>query len=180
MHTVTVDVAGAAREKGTITVERDGGVIASRNVTTDAMGTGRITVDERQTMAGAAVYTVRAADLAGGRADRRTGAIVIATGVPTVLYVGTGPGQIDRLLASGPFRVSHLAPADLPTTGAGFAPFGTVILDDVPAELMNESQNRALAAFAEEQRGRTSLHPLRRVQEHCGPAIIRVPNGEPR
>lgn len=150
-YSVIVDLAGVAREGGTISIARDGREIDTRKVTADAMGTARITVGERQLMAGAAVYTARAIDPVSGIANR--GSVVIATGAPAVLYVGTGPGRIDRLLAAGPFRVSHIGPADLPATAAGFAPFGSVILDDVPAESMNESQNRALAAYAEEQGG---------------------------
>jgi len=152
-YSVIVDVAGGARETGRISIERDGREIDTRIVSADAAGTARITVDERQPIAGAAVYTARAIDPASGMANRGMGSVVIATGAPALLYVGNGPGRIDRLLSSGPFRVSQIAPSDLPTTAAGFGPFGAVILDDVPAESMNASQNRALAAFVEEQGG---------------------------
>ena len=178
-YSVIVDIAGAARETGVISIERDGRQVGTRNVTTDAMGTARITIDERQTGAGAAVYTATTIDPAAGGADRAAGSVVIATGAPTVLYVGSGPGRIDRLLASGPFRVSHLAPADLPTTAAGFAAFGTVILDDVPAELMTESQNRALAAFAEEQGGGLLLLGTSRSIGPAGYPGTRIGDGLP-
>ena len=153
-YAVVADVVGAPRETGTVTIEREGRVVKAARVTLDRSGTARVTIDERQPAAGSAVYTATTSDgVSRVSQPPDTGAVVVATGAATVLYVSRGNRSVDGVLASGQFQLSRIAPEDLPAAVGGLAPFASVILDDVPAEVLNESQNRALSAFVEELGG---------------------------
>jgi Ca-activated chloride channel homolog len=151
---VVAEVLGAPRGTETISIERDGRVLTTAQVTLDPSGTARVGIEERQTVTGSAAYT---ATVSGGATDvppvADTGAVVVAEGAATVLYVTRGDSSIADVLASGQFHITRILPESLPTAVAELAPFAAVILDEVPAEMLNEPQNRALSAFVEQHGG---------------------------
>jgi Mg-chelatase subunit ChlD len=153
-YAVVAEVLGAPRGTGTVSIERDGRVVNTSQVTLDFSGTAKAVIEERQSVSGSAAY---AATVSGRPTDAspiaETGAVVVAAGGATVLYVSRGGSSIDEVLASGQFQVVRIHPEALPTAVAGLAPYAAVILDEIPAETLIEPQTRALSAFVDQHGG---------------------------
>jgi Mg-chelatase subunit ChlD len=152
-YTVTAEISGAPGASDTITWLREGAAVRTTDVTADTFGTARVSIEDRQQIAGAAVYTAQNNLQRTSGESSDSGAVVIAAGLPAVLYAAGDHARIDRTITAAEFVVSRVVPAALPTNAAGLAPFSAVVLDDVPAESLSDLQNRALAAYVEKQGG---------------------------
>lgn len=147
-YAIAVEITGPAGQPARIAVYRDAQLMTSLDTTTDTSGAARVTVDDRQRASGAVTYTATA--VPEGSAD--AGAVVVASGIPALLYVASSTPRLDRALA-GQFQITVVSPAAVPSSRAALARFDAVVLDDIPAESLTLAQSTALAEHVEQNGG---------------------------
>jgi Ca-activated chloride channel homolog len=142
---VRVAIAGSPGRAANVTIARDGQTIATRAVTLDANGGAAIAIDDRRTNPGAVAYTATASG-----EDARTpqaGAVVVASGAPSLLYVAGEDRALLSSLDPTAYRIVRIAARDMPSSRGAFAAYDAVVLDDVASEELNEAQIRALEQY---------------------------------
>ena len=150
-YVVSVEVAGTPASRGTVAVYRDDDVIATRQVVVGVDGSASIDVAERQERARA--YTYRAVSRSESPERAPAGAVVLVKGEPTILYVSAAFKALDSILTSAGYRVTSVAPEQVPQTAAALSSFAGVVVDDVPADRLTGAAAEALAAYVEDEGG---------------------------
>lgn len=83
----------------------------------------------------------------GEPANNRAFALSAVQGRPFVVYVGSPPSPLVAALEVQGLSVRRVTPAQLPGSTAGFQGVAAVVLDDVPAYLLNAQQMAALRDY---------------------------------
>jgi Mg-chelatase subunit ChlD len=147
---LVVQTAGTAGRSGAVIISRNGERIGRAAVTIDASGVATTVFQDTLPGAGAATYTASAG---GDEAPADVGTVVTASGVPAVLYVSAGAGQIDRVIASASIRVTRLPPAALPASESALAQYDALVLDHLSADSLSDRQGSAVTGFVEDHGG---------------------------
>ncbi len=133
--------------QATVTLRRDGVPVAARRLALDA-GETAVRFSDRAAREGAVRYTV---DVAASpdtiRENNQGGALVVVQGPPRVLFVAGAPGPLPGWLRRQGLRVDVRPPDAVPALATDLAPYGSVVLDDVPAADLSRAQQEALRTF---------------------------------
>ena len=150
-YVVSVEVAGTPASRGTVAVYRDDEIIATRQVVVGVNGNASVDVSERQDQPRA--YTYRAASRSKSPDGAPAGAVVVVRGEPAILYVSAAIRALDSILASAGYRVTSVAPEQVPQTVAALSSFAGVVLDDVSADRLAGAAAEALAGYVQDAGG---------------------------
>jgi Mg-chelatase subunit ChlD len=150
-YVVSVEVAGTPASRGTVAIYRDDEMIATRQVVVGVNGSASVDVSERQDRARA--YTYRAVSRSEPPDGAPAGAVVVVQGEPTILYVSAGFRALDSILTRAGYRVTSVAPEQVPQTAAALSSFDGVVLDDVPVDRLTGTAAEALAAYVQDAGG---------------------------
>ena len=147
---VSIELGGSAGARGRLIMDRDDQPFGSRDISIPGDGATSVAVTDTHRQAGIHTYRARIeapqdSDADSTPADAGSGAVVSVAGEQAVLYVSVSGGSLRGLLADAGFRVTHVAPESLPATAGALAPYGTLVLDDVPADRITASQMSAIA-----------------------------------
>lgn len=86
-------------------------------------------------------------------ANNRGGAVVVVQGRPQVLFVARSPASLPRWLGGQHLSVDVRPPDALPADLVGLAPYGAVVLDDVPATDLSAGQQETLRRYVDHMGG---------------------------
>ncbi len=132
-----------------VTLSRDGVVQATRRV---FLSPGELSVpfSETATQAGIVRYRVDIDASPDTIPENNHGeALVVVRDQPRVLFVAGGPTQLPRWLRGQGLRVDVRTPEEVPAHPAGFAPYRSVVLDDVSALDLSQAQQEGIRAFVD-------------------------------
>jgi uncharacterized membrane protein len=76
-------------------------------------------------------------------------ALVVVRDQPTVLFVATGATRLPQWLRDQGLRVEVATPEEVPDRLVGFAPYRSVVLDDISALDLSQAQQESIRAFVE-------------------------------
>lgn len=144
---VTVTLRATAAAHAEVRVRGNGVLLHSREMT---LQPGRTRIDLEPEAAQAGLLRIDASVEAtpdGEPGNNRAFALSLVTGPPLILYAAAPPGQLAQALEAQGLTVRRLTPAALPATLVGYQAAAAVILDDVPAYLLNVQQQRALRDY---------------------------------
>ena len=152
---VTVEVSGPAGSRVPIAMTTDGNPRITRDVAVGPDGHGATDVTDRRAESG--TFTYRAAVVSDDVEDAAAGTVVSVSGRPEVLYVSPS-GRLNTSVLLAPltaagFHVTRGEPRSLPISETALARFDAVILDDVPADALTDSQGTALTRYVEQAGG---------------------------
>jgi uncharacterized membrane protein len=144
---VRAALSATAAAQGTVTLRRNGEVVATRRLALPA-GETAVRFSDTAAQEGVARYTVDVAAVPDAIPGNDHGeALVIVRGKPRVLFVGGTAGRLPAWLAGQGLRVDVRPPGAVPVRAADFAAYGSVVLDDVAAPDLSRAQQEALRAF---------------------------------
>jgi Mg-chelatase subunit ChlD len=144
---VTVALRATVATTADLRVRANGVLLLSRDL---ALRPGRTWVDLEVTATQAGVLRIDAAVEAsadGEPGNNRAFALGFVSGPPLVYYVAAAPGPLSEVLERQGLTVRRLSPAGLPVSVAELQRTTAVVLDDVPAYLLNASQQSALREY---------------------------------
>ena len=147
---VTVEIAGPPNAQVAVALISDGRARATRDLAIGPGGRGATEWTDTRDEPG--TYAYRAALIADDVDDATAGTVVSVSGQPEVLYVSRA-ATLAATLAAGGFHLTRVMPESLPASDAGLARFDSVILDDVPASALTNTQSLALTRFVEQNGG---------------------------
>ncbi len=130
-----------------VTLSRDGTPIATRRVAV-APGETAVSFTDRVTSESLLRYRVDVAAPPFSLPGNNHGeALVVVRGAPRVLFVAEDPTVLPESLARQGLRVDVRTPDQVPTLPTGFAPYGSVVLDDIGASDLSAAQQEGLQTF---------------------------------
>jgi len=132
---------------GTVTLRRNGEVVASRRVSLRA-GAAAVRFADTARHTGSVRYGVDLVASPDTIPDNNHGdAVVVVRGQPQVLFVSAAPSRLPGWLARQGLRVDVRRPDEAPALATDLAPYGSVVLNDVAAMDLGRPQQEALRAF---------------------------------
>lgn len=164
---IAVHVQGHAGSSADVIVRRGGARIGVLRAKMDGSGAAVVAVEDRADVAGPVTYT---AGVMSPSADdsAEAGAVVIASGTPAILYVSGAESPLRGVLDPSAYRIHTVTPVSLPAAAGALTAYDAVVLDDVAAGDMSESQARVLAEYVERIGGGLLLRGSERVLDPSG------------
>lgn len=147
---------GVEGARGEIVLTSEDGVATTLPVTVPRGGTGRAEFSDLRQEPGEYAYrasTGATETEAGGDPGGSAGAVVMVSGEPRVLYVGSTPRTLDAALRQARFRVDRVSAASVPRTASALAAYDAIVLDDVPPDALDQTQGAAVARYVEQSGG---------------------------
>jgi Ca-activated chloride channel family protein len=144
---VTVTVRATAPAQATLRVRANGALLAARDL---ELRPGRTRVDLEPVATHAGLLRIDATIDAvpdGEPGNNRGFALAYITGPPFVFYASPEVGPLAVALEAQGLRVRRVGPAGLPASAAAYQGAAAVVLDDVPAYLLNARQQAALRDY---------------------------------
>jgi len=129
-----------------VTLSRNGVAMATRHL---ALSPGVVAVPFSETATPGEVVRYRI-DVAAPYTMPETShgeALVVVRDRPRVLFVASAPTQLPRWLRDQGLRIDVRTPEEVPDRLVGFAPYASVVLDDVSALDLSQAQQDGLRAF---------------------------------
>ncbi|MDN5343921.1 MAG: hypothetical protein PWQ18_32 [Clostridia bacterium] len=157
-NTLELVVTASQAVTATLVIERDGELVASREVALQA-GPNRLAFPLEAGPAGLHRYRVRLASLNGDTiiANNEAGAIQEVLGPPRVLLVAADNREAvplrEALRATGQVEVEIATPAGVPADLAGWARYSAVFLVNVPAYALGQKSMEQLEAYVRDGGG---------------------------
>lgn len=146
-YDVRAVVRATVATQATVTLSRDGRPIASRRVSLP-LGEAAVSFTDRATRESLVRYRVDVAAPPYTRPGNNHGeSLVVVRGAPRVLFVAEDPSVLPEWLARQGLEVDVRTPGEVPTLPTGFAPYGGVVLDDIGASDLSQTQQQALETF---------------------------------
>ncbi|MDQ7857442.1 MAG: VWA domain-containing protein [Armatimonadota bacterium] len=144
---VTVVLRATAPAQAALRVRANGTLLVARDLELRA-GRTRVDLEPLATQPGLLrLDAIVDATPDGEPGNNRGFALTYVTGPPFVYYVGPSDGPLAAALEAQGLRVRRVAPAGLPASVAAYQGAAAVVLDDVPAYLLNARQQVAIRDF---------------------------------
>ncbi|MGQ0568164.1 MAG: VWA domain-containing protein [Armatimonadota bacterium] len=144
---VTVTLRATAVAQADLRVRANGALLLAREV---SLRPGRTRIDLEPIATQAGLLRIDAAidgTPDGEPGNNRAFALGFITGPPFVVYASAQPGPLPQALEAQDLRVRRAAPVQLPASLAGYQGAAAVVLDDVPAYVLNPQQLAALRDY---------------------------------
>ncbi|TMI90661.1 MAG: VWA domain-containing protein [Bacillati bacterium ANGP1] len=130
-----------------VTLSRNGDPVEVRRVRL-APGQTAVPFSDIARREGAVRYRVDVAASPDTISENNHGdAIVVVRGRPRVLFVTASPTRLPAWLSGQGLRVDVRLPEEVPAQATGFVPYGSLVLNDVPALDLTQAQQEAIRAF---------------------------------
>ena len=136
-----------------VTLSRNGVAADSRHV---SLSPGEVIVPFSETAMRGGVVRYRIDVLASPDTipeNNHGEALVVVRDRPSVLFVAAGPSRLPQWLRDQGLRVDVRTPEDVPELLVGFAPYRSVVLDDISALDLSQGQQEGIRAFVETMGG---------------------------
>jgi len=149
VYEVRAVLRATAPADAVVTLSRNGVATATRHLSLSP-GATAVPFSETATHSEVVRYRIDVVASPGTIPENKHGeALVVVRDRPQVLFVAAGPTRLPQWLRDQGLRIDVHTPEEVPEHLVGFAPYGSVVLDDVSALDLSQAQQESIRAFVE-------------------------------